>query len=97
MLIDSGKQEIPYIICRGQVTQFPDTLVYTGCPHCRKRVTYTKGSQVTCESCKLVHESPAYIFAFQIAVSDGTGSVAAKVYGEIGEVLLGSVVHTISE
>jgi len=61
--------------------------VYPACPSCRKKVE-EEGGKFTCSVCGAV-KKPEYRMLYKITVDDGSGSIRATLFGEIGEELLG--------
>ena len=62
-------------------------VIYQACPTCNKKLEATNGGY-SCKSCGPV-KSPEPRMLYKITIDDGSGSIRATLFGNVGEKLLG--------
>lgn len=63
-------------------------VIYQACPTCNKKLEKTDDDEYICKSCGPVKD-PEPRMLYKITVDDGSGSIRATLFGNVGEKLLG--------
>jgi replication factor A1 len=70
------------------IHSFGDSFYYTGCPHCRRKISL-KESNGKCPHCSKSYEEIGYFYLCSLLVADGSEQCWVQAFGEAGEALLG--------